>query len=123
MDVETCGQALLINRVMCNIAEHVRQVAAQVEAGLGSHEVYTQIKNEGNKVPAITAKTFPATGTRNATSNGWGGADDSAHKSHDMEQARLNGMSNIRVVKVRFPTLCWTIVPASCVVPVHVLVL
>ena len=121
--METCGQALLVNRVMCNIAEHVRKVAAQVEALYGSTMVVKYIKMERKQVPAITAKTFTATGTRNATSNGWGGADDSAHKSHDMEQARLNGMSNIRVVKVRFPTLCWTIVPASCVVPVHVLVL
>jgi len=113
---------------MCNIAEHVREVAAQVDALHTKTMVVKYFKNERKQVPATTAKTFTASGTGNATSNpvlrgGSGGDDSAAHKGHDMEQARLNGMSNIRVVKVRFPTLCWTIVPASCVVPVYVLVM
>jgi len=65
LDVQTCGQALLVNRVMSNVAEHVHRTAAHIDALYNSAMVRSLLQNERSACSVLlaTAKSFEPTGT------------------------------------------------------------
>jgi len=99
------------NRVMCNIADHVKRVAMQLEAKY-QQKLETCLADARGTFSMKTLVTdCSESGTGTGAQRDEGGRTQQ-RASRDSNQARLNGISGMRVIKVRVSRLhC-----AECVV-------
>jgi len=93
----TCSHVLLLNRVMCNIAEHVQRVRTNLSTmypngdTVGLSRFPLRFQPTIPPPPACTNSLVPRTSMLPLV----------LHAPGDMAQARLAGLSNMGVIKVR----------------------
>jgi len=91
-----CNHVLMLNRVMCNIAEYVQRVRTNLSTR------YPHGETDLLELPDLPTHFLPSTHTPTGTNSlAPRSSRPSPHAPGDMAQARLTGLSNISVIRVR----------------------
>jgi len=98
LELKNFNNVLLLNRVMCNVAEYIQRVRANLDARYTNGEI-SKLVLEGLPFHFLSSETATPGSNTHPRSNM--PPQQPQHAPGDIEHARLAGLASMCVIKVR----------------------